>query len=198
MVNTPLPPSGVTAWRRRQRRLRAHRRFILWSTKMEVAAALHHAARQRTSLTDDATTQPEPPAASCAAAFAPAPVIGYVAPAPAGEGSSRWKRHLAKPEYVAPTSDVTDTAPTPVIEYVAPPPYVLSATPATVIEDVTPTPAVICATTVPVIEHVEPAPVIEHIAPAPPMTISTPSQQFPPAYTTAVVTLVSTMTPPIW
>ena len=37
----------------------------------------------------------------------------------------------------------------------------------------------------PVIEHVEPAPVIEHIAP---VTISTPSQQFPPAYTMAAVT----------
>ena len=47
--------SGGAAWRRRQRRPRALRRFILWSTKMEVAAALHHMARQRTRLADDAT-----------------------------------------------------------------------------------------------------------------------------------------------
>ena len=31
--------SGGTAWRRRQRRLRAFRRFVLWHSKMEVAAA---------------------------------------------------------------------------------------------------------------------------------------------------------------
>ena len=83
-----------------------------------VAAALHCATRQRTAM-----TQTEPPAASCAATSAPAPVIECVAPAPAREGSSRWKRHLARPEYVGPAPDVTDTAPTPVIEHVAPVPF---------------------------------------------------------------------------
>ena len=43
--------SGGTAWRRRQRRLRAFRRFVLWHSKMEVAAALHHTSRPRTSTT---------------------------------------------------------------------------------------------------------------------------------------------------
>ena len=43
--------SGGTAWRRRQRRLRAFRRFVLWHSKMEVAAALHHTSGRRTSTT---------------------------------------------------------------------------------------------------------------------------------------------------
>ena len=43
--------SGGTAWRRRQRRLRAFRRFVLWHSKMEVAAALHHSSGLRTSST---------------------------------------------------------------------------------------------------------------------------------------------------
>ena len=45
---------GGTAWRRRQRRLSCiFARFVLWTSKMEVAAALHH--RQRTSTTAAAT-----------------------------------------------------------------------------------------------------------------------------------------------
>ena len=43
------------------------------------------------------------------------------------------------------------------------------------------------ATPVPAIEDVEAAPVIEYVALAPPVTISTPSQQFPPAYAMAAV-----------
>ena len=43
--------SGGTAWRRRQRRLRAFRRFVLWHSKMEVAAALHHTSGRRTATT---------------------------------------------------------------------------------------------------------------------------------------------------
>ena len=46
--------SGGTAWRR-QRRLRAFRRFVLWHSKMEIPAALHHTSRQRTSTTAAAT-----------------------------------------------------------------------------------------------------------------------------------------------
>ena len=47
--------NGGTAWRRRQRRLRAFRRFVLWHSKMEIAAVLHHTSRQRTSTTAAAT-----------------------------------------------------------------------------------------------------------------------------------------------
>ena len=77
--------SGGTAWRRRQRRLRARRLFILWSTKMEVAAALHHTARQR--LTGEATQTTSACDRSNAATHtetyaASAPVFDYVAPAP--------------------------------------------------------------------------------------------------------------------
>ena len=43
--------SGVTAWRRRQRRLRAFRRCVLWHSKMEVATALHHTSGMRASTT---------------------------------------------------------------------------------------------------------------------------------------------------
>ena len=43
--------SGGNAWRRRQRRLRAFRRLVLWHSKMEVAAALHHTSGRRTSTT---------------------------------------------------------------------------------------------------------------------------------------------------
>ena len=35
-------------WRRRQRRLRAFRRFVLWHSKVEMAVVLHHFSRQRT------------------------------------------------------------------------------------------------------------------------------------------------------
>ena len=41
--------SGGTAWRRRQRLLRAFRRYVLWHSKMEIAAALHHASGMRAS-----------------------------------------------------------------------------------------------------------------------------------------------------
>ena len=43
--------SGGPAWRRRQRRLRTFRRFVLWHSKMEVAAALHHSSGLRTFTT---------------------------------------------------------------------------------------------------------------------------------------------------
>ena len=63
--------SGGTAWRRRQRRLRAFRRFVLWHSKMEVAAALHHTSRQRTATTAAATqTMSYPPDPADASYFA--------------------------------------------------------------------------------------------------------------------------------
>ena len=40
---------GGPAWRRRQRRLRAFRRFVLWHSKMEIAAALHHTSGLRST-----------------------------------------------------------------------------------------------------------------------------------------------------
>ena len=58
----------------------------------------------------------------------------------------------------------------------------------TVIEHVVPAPAVTHAAPAPVIEYVSSAPGIEHIAPAPAVTLSVPSQQLPPAYTTTTDT----------
>ena len=59
-----LATTGGTAWRRRQRRLRAFRRFVLWHSKMEVAAALHHTSRQRTSTTAQFSSTAVEPIAS--------------------------------------------------------------------------------------------------------------------------------------
>ena len=102
-----------------------------------------------------------PPAATYAATSASAPVTEYVTPTPAD----------------------LHAAPARVIDHVALAPGVSHAAPAPVIEDEKPASAVICATPVPVIEHVVPAPVTEHFAPASPVTISSPSQRLPPAYT---------------
>ena len=60
--------SGGTAWRRRQRRLSAFRRSVLWHSKMEIAAALHHTSGMRTSTTAHfSSTAVEP--------FAPLPPV---------------------------------------------------------------------------------------------------------------------------
>ena len=63
---------GGTAWRRRQRRLRAFRRFVLWHSKMEVAAALHHTSGIRTSTTAQFSSSAVEP-------FAPR-VVGFLPP----------------------------------------------------------------------------------------------------------------------
>ena len=55
--------SGGTAWRRRQRRLRAFRRYVLWHSKMEVAAALHHTSGMRASTTAQFSTTSVDPSA---------------------------------------------------------------------------------------------------------------------------------------
>ena len=65
--------SGGTAWRRRQRRLRAFRRFVLWHSKMEVAAALHHTSGLRTSTTTQfSSTAVEPIAPRVVGSLPPA------------------------------------------------------------------------------------------------------------------------------
>ena len=76
--------SGGTAWRRRQRRLRAFRRFVLWRSKMEVAAALHHSSGLRTSSAAQfSSTAVEPIAPRVVGSLPPAeeftrPVYGHV------------------------------------------------------------------------------------------------------------------------
>ena len=65
--------TGGTAWRRRQRRLRAFRRYVLWHSEMEIAAALHHTSGLRTSSTTAATQ-------SVNFASVPAAVVGSLPP----------------------------------------------------------------------------------------------------------------------
>ena len=103
---------------------------------------------------------PPAPAATCAATATPAPVNEHVAPAPA----------------------VLHAITALTIDYVTLAPADAFAAPAPVTEYVTPTPTDLYAAPARVIEHVAPAPVIEYIAPASPVTISSPSQQLPPAY----------------
>ena len=55
-------------------------------------------------------------------------------------------------------------------------------------EFVGPAPAVTCDEAAQVIEHVSSAPVIEYMSPALAVTLSVPSQQLPPAYTTTTDT----------
>ena len=143
--------SGGTAWRRRQRRIRAFRRLVLWHSKMEVAAALHHKSRQRSTSTAVATQ-----------------TMNY-APDPAYSATTMTTSALI--EYVAPAPVIADflELPMPVIEHVMPAPVVNHTAPSAT----TPAP-----TDTPVIEHVELAPVIGYIALGPPLTFSTPSQQF--------------------
>ena len=161
--------SGGTAWRRRQRRLRAFRRSVLWHSKMEIAAALHHISRQRTSTTATATQTtnfgPVPAAATYAATAsfsAPAPAIEIVIPSPVIEYVTH---HLMSPMQPAPAAD-----------YVVPAPDDTYAAPAPVI-----TPADACATPAAMIQYVEPAPVIE-------LNCVSPFQQLPPVHTMATDT----------
>ena len=122
--------SDGTAWRPRQRRPRAFRRFVLSSSKMEVAASLHHTARLLTATAAAATQTmnyiPAPAAATySAAAMSTSALIQYVAPAPV----------IA--DFLQPPVPVESA---PVSEYAA----TLAAT-------------ALLSTPVPVIEHVMPA-----------------------------------------
>ena len=71
--------SGGTAWRRRQRRLRAFRRFVLWHSKMEVAAALHHSSGLRTSSTAQFSSPAVEPIALCVVGSLP-PAVEFTGP----------------------------------------------------------------------------------------------------------------------
>ena len=83
----------------------------------------------------------------------------------------------------------TDPVPAPDDEHVAP----VSVAPSPVIKHVTPALAVPHVAPALVIEYVSPAPVMEYMAPAPAVTLSVPSQQLPPAYTTTTDTTVDNL-----
>ena len=61
MVHTPPPPVGAPLGDDDRGVFVAFRRFVLWHSKMEVAAALHHTSRPRTSTTSQfSSTAVEP------------------------------------------------------------------------------------------------------------------------------------------
>ena len=109
--------SGGIAWRRRQRRLRAFRRYVLWHSKMEIEAALVHTSRQCTSTTTAATQTVNYVFVSAAATYAapasvhvieyvtPTPVIENIAPVPAV--TSEVPSHQLPPACTT-TTDTTD------------------------------------------------------------------------------------------
>ena len=138
--------SGGTAWRRRQRRLRAFPRYVLWHSKMEIAGALHHTSRQRTATIEAAiqtmSYTPDPADACYTATSITDSIAEFLEPP------------VPLIEYVAQAPDVTYTEPDPVIEHATLAPIDVYATPAPVIE-------------------LMPAPVIEYIAPS--LAVSYPS-----------------------
>ena len=114
--------SGGTAWRRRQRRLRALRRFVLWHSKMDVAAALHHTSRQRTAPTAAATQTmsyaPDP--AYSTTAMTTSALIECVAPAPVIADFLEPLVPTAVYAAPAPATEYVKSAPPPETEHVAP------------------------------------------------------------------------------
>ena len=96
-------------------RLRAYRRFILWSTKMELGAALHHAARQRTRLADETTqTTSARDRSPVAATNAATHTETYAAPAAPVAHSTL--AHMTK--YVAPVLSDFLQRPVPQFQYI--------------------------------------------------------------------------------
>ena len=111
--------SGGTAWRRRQRLLRAFRRNVLWHSKMEIATAIHHTSRQRTSTTTAATQTVNcgsVPAAATCAATASVPVIEHITPDPAV-----YTAPAPANEYVASARVIEYVTPAPVTTLLEPP-----------------------------------------------------------------------------
>ena len=112
--------SGGTAWRRRQRCLRAFRRYVLWHSEMEVATAIHHTTRLRTSTTIAATqTVNFAPVLAAApyAATASMPVVEHVTPDLAVYTASAPAHEFS---VSAPVNEYVGSA--RVIEYVTPAP----------------------------------------------------------------------------
>ena len=166
-----------SAARRRERWLRSMWRHEQLSVRMAVATASHHSWKSHAVV----GTQTE-----YAGVAGPAPVIDYVAPAPAVAPFSSPAVSFEMPapvvEYVAHAPAVTYAAPAPVVGYVSSAPAVTFAAHAPVIDYVAPAPSVTYAAPAPVFEYVAPAPVFGFIAPAPAVSFVAPSQQLRPAY----------------
>ena len=217
-MNVARDPAGVSASRRRRdRRLRSFWRHECMAVRMALATAAHHSSLRvsSTSTQTEYVAGPAPvteyvapahavvPFSSPAVSYeAPAPVVGYVAPAPAvtyavpapviGSVAPAPAVTYAAPvpviDSVAPAHSVTYAVPAPVIDSVAPAHSVTYAVPAPVIDSVAPAHSVTYAAPAPVFENVAPAPVSEYIAPVPAVTFLAHSQQLRPAFSAAAVT----------
>ena len=119
-----ITTSGGTAWRRRQRLLRAFRRYVLWHSKMEIAAAIHHTSRLRTSTTQTVNFA-SVPAAATYAATASVPVVEHVTPDPAvytaSAPANEYTVSAPGNEYVASARVIEYVTPAPVTTFLEPP-----------------------------------------------------------------------------
>ena len=118
----------------RERRLRSFFRHEQMAVQMAVVSAQHHSAQRCRSIATQTEDSLAATYAATAGGTAPAPVIEYVAPAPA----VTFAAPAPVIEIVAPAPAVTYTAsvllfeyvaPAPVIEYIAPAPAVTSDIP---------------------------------------------------------------------
>ena len=179
------------ARRRRERRLRSMLRHERMAVAMALAEALHHSSGLKVMERAQHAALRGQKSGTRAGVAGPAPVTGYVAPAPAVAPFSTSDVSYEAPApvvgFVAPSPAVTYAAPAPVVGYVAPSPAVTYAAPVPVIDYVAPAPSVAYAEPAPVFEYVAPAPVLEYIAPAPAVFVVAPSQQLRPAFTAAAV-----------
>ena len=162
----------TSARRRRERRIRSFFRHEQVAIKMAVVTAQHHSAQRCCSI----ATQTDDSPASSHAATAASPMVEYMDPAPVSPAPVFG--------YVAPAPVVTDAAPTPVVGYVAPAPAGTDAAPTLVVGYVAPTPAVTYEAPAPVVgydapapavTYAAPAPVIDFVAPAPSVTFAAPA-----------------------
>ena len=167
----------TSARRRRERRIRSFFRHEQVAIKMAVVTAQHHSAQRCCTI----ATQTDDSPASSYAATAASPMVEYMDPAPVSPAPVFG--------YVAPAPAVTYAAPAPVVGYVSSAPAVTFAAHALVIDYVAPAPSVTYAAPAPVFEYVAPAPVFEFIAPAPAVSFVAPSQQLRPVCTATGVNL---------
>ena len=159
---------GCSAWRRRNRRLRAfwstNNRLCEWRWLPPLITVTTHRAREHAAPATSVSLYPPAPVteyvapALADACAAPGPVIEHVTPAPViGHVSS--------------TPD--DTFAASAIEHVTPALARHFTALSAVIKCVDPALADACATPAPVIEFVTPSPVLEYIAAAPSVTFAT-------------------------
>ena len=179
------PGGPSSARRRREWRLRAAYRHEQMSIRMVVAAMCHH-SWDKSGGSAPGVTYTDACMQTVSVSAAPAPVVEYVAPAPAVSCAAP----ASVDEYLAPAPAVTYAAPAPADEFFAPSPAVSCAMPAPVDEYFAPAPAETyaapapvdgCFAPAPAVSCAAPAPVVEFFAPAPVENfVEIPEIQAPP------------------